>query len=86
MESFFFGLQLHELIDVFKEQKVEFRQLLLLSEADLTHLGTEWGKLMTAGRGRGKGRCGHGKEQHLAGFRYRPLCKYHVFLGRGENG
>jgi len=43
MESFFFGLQLHELIDVFKEQKVEFRQLLLLSEADLTHLGVKMG-------------------------------------------
>ena len=40
MESFFYGLQLHDLIDVFKEQKVEFKQLLLLSEADLVQMGT----------------------------------------------
>ena len=39
MESFFHGLQMHELIDVFREQKVEFKQLLLLTEADLVHLG-----------------------------------------------
>ena len=39
MENFFYGLQMHELIDVFKDQKVEFKQLLLLTEADLINMG-----------------------------------------------
>jgi len=43
MESFFHGLQLHELIDTFREQKVEFKQLLLLTEADLIQLGVKMG-------------------------------------------
>ena len=42
MESFFHGLQLHELIDTFREQKVEFKQLLLLTEADLIQLGKDF--------------------------------------------
>ena len=63
IESFFFGLQLHELIDVFKEQKIEFKQLLLLSEADLIHLGK--GRGMKPKTGWGKGRRFDGLSKHF---------------------
>jgi len=43
LENFFYGLQLHDLIDVFKRHKIEFKQMILLSEADLLQIGVKMG-------------------------------------------